>query len=177
MTNNQQITETDRLILQEPSVEYFENFLAFWMEPEPDYPAFSPNQLNTETAWARLLRHIGHWNHFGYGACMVIEKTSGRMIGEVGMAWFRRDVSPTLDRGPEGFWRISADSRGENFASEAIKAVIELADHEWAIASSFAVINRENALSARLATNFGYLPKETGVYKSTDVIIFERVNS
>lgn len=108
---------------------------------------------------------------------MVIERSSGRMIGEVGMAWFRRDISPTLDRGPEGFWRISAESRGKNFASEAMNAVIELADHDWAIASSFAVIDHENTISARLATNLGYSPSETGFYKARDIVIFERVNS
>jgi len=45
------------------------------------------NRLMTrEDGWARLLRQVGHWQIFGFGFWVVRERTSGRHVGNVGLA-------------------------------------------------------------------------------------------
>jgi len=43
-----------------------------------------------------LLRYAGHWALAGYGYWIVEERESGRPVGEVGLADFRREISPPL---------------------------------------------------------------------------------
>src|SRR3546814_2786705 len=48
--------------------------------------------LSPEDAWNRLLRYAGHWTLLGYGIFAVVEKASGRFIGEIGRASCRERV-------------------------------------------------------------------------------------
>ena len=75
--------ETSRLRLRPHQVADFNRYLPLWVSPEPPDTA-SPMVLNPEEVWARLLRFLGHWTHFGYGLFLAEDRTSGEIVAEIG---------------------------------------------------------------------------------------------
>ena len=86
---------TPRLTLSAPGVDDFADCLALWSDPAvvryiggvPAKPA---------DVWARLLRYAGLWALMGFGYWAVRETATGRYVGEVGLAEFHRDLTPSL---------------------------------------------------------------------------------
>src|SRR3546814_19996070 len=65
--------------------------------------------LSPEDAWNRLLRYAGHWTLLGYGIFAVVEKASGRFIGETGIADFHRGLGDDFDQAGEAAYVFCAD--------------------------------------------------------------------
>ena len=91
--------DTERLTLRRPRLDDFEESLAMWADPAV-VRHISGKPTTREEMWARLLRYVGHWELMGFGFWVVREKGTGRFVGEVGLADFRRDMDPPL--GPAG---------------------------------------------------------------------------
>ena len=53
--------------------------------------------LDLEGAWARLLRLVGHRTVFGFAPWLAWERSSGRLVGEVGLARFHRGLGADFD--------------------------------------------------------------------------------
>lgn len=88
--------KTRRLCLRPHRAEDFERYLPLWTLPEPpDTPGYALS--SAEEVWARLLRSIGHWAHFGYGFFVVEDLQTGDLVAEAGFANFRRGVEPRLE--------------------------------------------------------------------------------
>lgn len=123
----------------------------------PETFAFSERDAPTEEeSWARLLRQIGHWSALGFGMFGVESRASGALIGEVGFADFRRDISPEFDSVPEAAWTIDPEHWGQGYATEAA-----LAAHHWLRrqrpwGGTVCMIHEGNSRSLRLATSLGY---------------------
>ncbi|HEY0776819.1 MAG TPA: GNAT family N-acetyltransferase, partial [Gemmatirosa sp.] len=81
-----------------------------------------------EEVWARVLRYAGLWALLGFGYWVVRERASGRFVGEVGLADFRRDVTPPLGGAPEVGWVLAPWAHGRGFATEAVRAALAWAD-------------------------------------------------
>ena len=96
------------------------------------------------------------------------------MIGEVGMAWFNRGIHEATDAAPEGLWRISYSHRGHGYAQEAMASVLRTADKEWNVERSFAVIDKKNVISQKIANRLGYQPYLESEYKATPVFLLRR---
>jgi hypothetical protein len=60
----------------------------------------------------------------GFGFWIVRERTTGRFVGEVGLAEFRRDLARPLPDAPEAGWVIAPWAHGQGFATEAVPAAI-----------------------------------------------------
>src|SRR3546814_10368251 len=83
--------ETPRLILRPHNLGDFEPYCA--MNSDPDVLRFiAAAPLSREDAWNRLLRYAGHWALLGSGLSAVIEKQTGRYVGETGLAAFQRGL-------------------------------------------------------------------------------------
>jgi len=115
--------DTERLVLRQYEPDDVPAILA--LAADPAVRKFIGNLPDSEeAAWARLLRCVGHWSLFGCGTLAVIEKTSSRLLGEVGAAYFRRGVDPMLDSLPEASWLFSSESSGRGFAFEAMSGLL-----------------------------------------------------
>src|SRR3546814_17524593 len=64
--------------------------------------------LSPEEAWNRLLRYAGHWTLLGYGIFAVVEKASGRFIGETGIADFHRGLGDDFDQADRESTRLNS---------------------------------------------------------------------
>lgn len=115
--------ETDRLVLRMFGEEDFEPL--FEITRDSTIFQFSERgPLGSDEAWTRLLRNIGHWHVKGYGIFAVEEKQSGRLIGEAGLADFRRCLGSIFDGAPEASWTIAPWAQGRGYASEAVEAAL-----------------------------------------------------
>ncbi|MGE4231724.1 MAG: GNAT family N-acetyltransferase [Bacteriovoracia bacterium] len=71
--------------------------------------------------WRTLAGYLGHWYLRGYGPYAVVEKSSGKMMGPVGL-WFPGDWPE-----PEIKWSFAREFCGKGYATEAAIAVREMA--------------------------------------------------
>lgn len=131
--------------------------------------------LNREEAWHRLTRIVGHWTLRGYGMFAVVEKSSGTLVGEVGLFDGCRGLSPDFDNAPEAGWILASAAQGKGYAGEATAAA-----HRWFAAThgeqrSVCIIAPENHASFRVAQKLGYKSFGQVDYQNGPVVMLERV--
>jgi RimJ/RimL family protein N-acetyltransferase len=166
--------DTERLVLQGHRLEDFEECLAMWSDPTV-VRFISGKPSTREEMWARLLRYVGHWQLLGYGFWVVREKATGRLVGEVGLGDFHRDMQPPLGDAPEAGWVLSPWSHGKGYATEAVRAALAWADARLSPERVVCIISPENAASISVASKCGFRQTGQGVYKGESTLMFERV--
>jgi RimJ/RimL family protein N-acetyltransferase len=127
-----------------------------------------------EEVWARVLRYAGLWALLGYGYWAVRERDTGRFVGDVGLADFRRDITPSLGDAPEAGWVLAPWAHGRGFATEAVRAVLAWSDAHLAAPRTVCLIDPGNAASIHVAEKCGFREHARGTYKGEESIILER---
>jgi RimJ/RimL family protein N-acetyltransferase len=167
------VLQTERLILSGHTLADFEESAAMWSDPQVTrYIGGRPN--TEEECWARLLRYGGLWSLLGYGYWLVRERASGRFVGEVGLADFRREITPALDGEPEAGWVLAPWAHCRGFATEAARAVLEWGDANLAAPRTVCLIAPDNAGSIHVAQKCGFHERTRTTFKGEDTIILER---
>ncbi|HET7501296.1 MAG TPA: GNAT family N-acetyltransferase [Kofleriaceae bacterium] len=175
MTVSVPILETARLTLRGHDAATLDESLALWSDPLVNRH-ISGRPSGREEVWARILRYIGHWAIAGYGFWQLRERATGRFVGEVGLADFKRDLAFSFDGAPEAGWVLAPWSHGKGYATEAMQAVLA-----WSDASArtgprtVCIINPDNLPSLRVAAKCGYRELARTDYKGVEVIVLERV--
>jgi RimJ/RimL family protein N-acetyltransferase len=91
-----------------------------------------------------------------YGYWAVEEKSSGRYVGELGFADFKRDIVPSIEGVPELGWALVPQFHGKGYATEALRAAVAWGDHHFAQRRTVCIIHRDNHQSFRVAEKLGY---------------------
>lgn len=165
------VIETDRLILRAHRPGDFPALAALW--GDPTVTQFISGKPSTpEECWARLLRYAGHWELLGFGFWAV--KDGNQLIGDVGFANWKRDISPSLDGLPEGGWVLSTEAHGRGLATEAVNAALAWMDDTFGAQTTACIIGPENAASIRVAQKAGYKEHCRSDFKGSQVIQFQR---
>lgn len=174
--------ETARLTMRGHTIADFVECAAMWADPLVTQH-IGGRPFSEEEVWARVLRYAGHWALLGFGYWVVRERASGRFVGEVGLADFRRDLTPPPGDAPELGWALARWAHGRGFATEAVRAALAWAD-AWTDAPSappalasgqtFCLIAPENAASARVAEKCGYRLATTATYQGRATPVFGR---
>jgi RimJ/RimL family protein N-acetyltransferase len=125
-------------------------------------------------AWARMLRYAGMWSLLGFGFWAVVDRTTGRYLGDIGVLDARRDINPPITE-PEVGWALMPHAHGRGVASEALAAVLGWADHHIDAAGLTALIEDGNAASMAIAGKFGFKPHVTTDYGGAPVHLLRRV--
>ncbi|MCY1023444.1 GNAT family N-acetyltransferase [Pyxidicoccus sp. MSG2] len=166
--------DTERLTLRGHRLEDFEESFALWRNPEVTrYIGGKPS--TSEECWARLLRYVGHWDVMGYGFWVVREKGTGRFIGEVGLADFRRDIQPSFEGAKEAGWALVPEAHGKGYATEAMRAVLAWAEGRFGPERIVCIIDLGNTASTRVASKCGFREFARATYKGEPTQVFERV--
>jgi RimJ/RimL family protein N-acetyltransferase len=165
--------DTERLTLRTHTLADFDECAAMWADPLVTRHIGGRPSSEEET-WARVLRYAGLWALVGFGYWVVRERASGRFVGEVGLADFRRDLSPRLDGAPEVGWALASWAHGSGFATEAVRAALAWADAHLGPVRSVCLIDPANAASIRVAEKCGFHEAARTTYKGADTLIFER---
>ena len=127
-----------------------------------------------EEVWTKVLRYVGHWSLLGFGYWVVREKASGRFVGEVGFADFKRDMKPSIAGVPEGGWVLASWAHGQGFAKEAVRAALAWNDARTQSGPTVCIIDPTNPRSIRVAVACGYEEVQQATYKGEPVILFRR---
>jgi RimJ/RimL family protein N-acetyltransferase len=163
--------ETERLTLRGHQVEDFEDSAAMWGDPEVTRH-IGGRPFTREEVWARLLRNVGHWSMLGYGFWVARERTTGRFVGEVGLADFQRDITPSFEGAPEAGWALAPWASGKGFATESVRTILAWADERFP--RTVCMIDVGNAASARVAAKCGYREWHQTSYRGTPAVLYER---
>jgi RimJ/RimL family protein N-acetyltransferase len=165
--------ETDRLVLRGHAKDDFDDCLAIWSDL--DVTRHITGRASTaEEVWARLLRYVGHWAVMGYGYWTLREKASGRFVGELGFADFRRDMTPSFGTKPEAGWVLASWAHGKGFATEGLRAALAWGDTTFGDTPTVCMIAPENVASVKVASKCGYRETGRSTYKGEASILFER---
>jgi RimJ/RimL family protein N-acetyltransferase len=166
---------TERLILHGHGLKDFADSAAMWADR--DVVRFIGGRPFTEEeVWTRLLRYVGHWATMGYGFWAIREKATGRFVGEVGFADFRRELDPPFGDVPEMGWALSSWAHGKGYASEAIAAALAWGEQRFGRgARTVCMISPDNAPSIKAAEKAGYREFARTTYKGSPTVLFERV--
>lgn len=151
--------ETDRLVLRETRAEDFEPCTALWGDERVVRHIGGKPSTPTES-WARMLRFPGLWALLGYGYWTLEERVSGRFVGQVGFADFKRDLSVDIAGVPEGGWVLAPEAHGKGYATEAMQAALSWLDDVIQPERSCCLIDPANAASIRVAEKLGYVDAE-----------------
>ena len=131
--------------------------------------------LSREESWRRMLSGPAMWLLLGYGAWAVERKTDGEFLGQIFFADFKRDMTPSIEGQPEMGWMFAVHAHGQGYASEAVAAALEWADHKLAGQEIIALIDDENLASIRVAQKAGFTLRGEGFYKDDTVLMYSRM--
>ncbi|WP_158938533.1 GNAT family N-acetyltransferase [Burkholderia sp. S171] len=173
MSHSATVLKTDRLILRPPQQADFNDIHAMWSDLAV-VRHVTGTAFTKEEAWARLLRSAGHWALMGFGYWVVSEKHSGTFIGEVGFGQYKRGIDPAFDEAPEIGWMLTAESQGQGYGTEAVRAALQWADTRWPEGEIVCIISPENAPSLALARKCLFAQSRTTTYKGKPTVVFQR---
>ncbi len=141
--------ETDRLLLRRVEASDAPVLVAMWSDPDVTRYMGGPRdpervrQLIEEEAQAGSSHPMGFWP--------VVEKASGRVIGDIGLQ--EKEVDGRAE--VELVYVFASDSWGKGYATEAASAIRDYAFHRLGLPRIVALINPDNLASARVAEKAG----------------------
>ena len=167
------ILDTARLRLRGHRADDLEACCALWSDP--DVVRYIGGQVSPrDVVWMRLVQYVGHWALNGYGYWLVEERATGRMIGEVGVADFKRPVDPPIDGVPEAGWVIAPSAQGRGYATEALTAVLGWAEQHLGDPEIACLIDPANAPSFRVAAKVDFREVARTSWRGHDSVILRR---
>jgi len=127
-----------------------------------------------QQTWSRLLGYAGHWALLKFGYWALEEKASGRFVGELGFADFRRDIEPSMKDVPELGWALASHVHGQGYATEAVGAAVAWGDARFGQARTVCMIDPQNLASIRVAQKCGYREFKRTLFNDRPTIFFDR---
>jgi RimJ/RimL family protein N-acetyltransferase len=165
--------ETERLILRGHRVEDFRDCSAMWGDTEVTR-FIGGRAFPKDEVWTKLLRYVGHWSVLGFGFWVLEEKQTGRFVGEVGFADFKRDLQPSIEGTPEAGWVLAPWAQGRGLATESLRAALSWGASHLPSPRTVCLISPENTASIRVAEKCGYREFQRTTYKNQPTVLFER---
>lgn len=162
--------DTARLVLRGPRLEDLDDSAAMWGDPEVTRH-IGGRPFTAMECWHRLLRYAGHWALLGYGYWVVRDRDTGRFVGEVGLADWRREVDPPLDA-PEMGWALAPHAHGRGYATEAVRAVQAWASQHLGAPRTVCMIDPGNTASHRVAEKCGYRPYARTTFLGEPTVLY-----
>ena len=164
--------ETERLSLRGHRRDDFDECARMWADPVVTRH-IGGRAFTAEEVWTKVLRYVGHWSLLGFGYWAVHEKATGRFVGEVGFADFKRDMQPSIEGTPEMGWVLMPWSHGKGFATEAAREALAWLDAQGS-RSCVCLIGPDNAPSIQVAKKCGFAERVRTTYKGHPTILFDR---
>ena len=140
--------ETERLVLRMFKNEDWRDLHKYCSDEESTKYTYGHALTEGET-WRTMAGLIGHWHLRGSGPSAVEQKSTGTVVGPVGL-WYPNDWP-----GPEIMWALSRKYWGKGYASEAVRTVKKMAAQNVPDISLISLIHAENEPSRKLAVATG----------------------
>ena len=146
--------ETQRLILRLPQAHDFDDYAELVGDDEA--ARYIGGHLPRAAAWRKFLQMPGAWAIQGFAMFSVVEKSSGRWIGQLG-PWH-----PEGWPGTEVGWAFKRSSWGRGYATEAGNAAIDWAFTRLGWDEVIHSIHPDNRASQLLAQRLGSVNRGPG---------------
>lgn len=154
-------------------IDDFPHSAAMWADPNVTRH-IRETPYTEEESWARFLRYVGHWALLGFGYWTVEEKQTGRFVGEVGFANYKRDLKHSFKDAPEIGWVLATYAHGKGFATEAVRTAVAWGDEHFGRQHTACIIAPGNLASIRVASKCGYRELEQTTYHEHPTVVFVR---
>lgn len=140
------VLETERFIMRGYRASDMAPFVAFYATERSRHVS---GPLSAELASRAFMTYAGHWHVRGFGRWMVEDRTSGEILGNVGL-WY-----PEGWPEPEIGWTLFAAAEGRGVALETALAARAYAYDTLGWTTAISLIAAENARSRALAERMG----------------------
>jgi len=165
--------ETERLILRAFRADDLDPLCAMWGNDEV-VRYIGGTKLGREDTWRRSLAATGQWPILGVGYWIAELKADGRLIGQLGFADFKRDMTPSIEGEPELGYVFDPSVHGHGIAFEACAAALRWADGHLGGQSIAAIISPGNDASMKLAERLGFVRQPDGLYRGEITTLWRR---
>ncbi len=142
------VLETERLRLR----HFVESDLDAWADIVCDQEVMryvGGKTLDRDQAWRSMGYVLGHWRIRGYGLWAVEERSSGKLVGRIGL--YRPEGWPGLEVG----WLVARSSWGEGIATEGAAEAMRYGFEKVGSDRIISVIMPDNYASIRVAEKLG----------------------
>lgn len=165
---------TKRTRMRRHTIDDFDQSAALWSDP--DVARYISGKPSTRAeSWSRLLRYIGHWQALSFGYWVVEDRMTGQYLGEVGLADYKRDMTPSIERWPEMGWVLAPHAHGRGLATEAVAAALDWSDRILASERTVCLMDPGHRASIRVAAKNGFVERCSGELGGSPVLIMERL--
>lgn len=162
---------TERLSIEPMSPLHWEDYAAAWADPRMTaFIGGEPRSRNV--SWGKMLQGIGMWPLLGYGYWSFVERSSGRFVGNGGLAQFERGIEE-LEGFPEAGWAFTPDAWGKGYATEAMTAILNWADGQE-LGEIRCIIDTGNTASHNVAGKLGFTTFAESHNVIGDLLIYRR---
>jgi RimJ/RimL family protein N-acetyltransferase len=142
---------TERLIIRLAQEADRPRFVSLFRDPQ--FRAFTQGPLSEPDAHRRFDRMLAMCAECAFAKQPLVEQASGRIVGYAGVDWFGAGDDRCLEFG----WRLAAEARGLGYATEASRALLELAERTFT-GEIFSMIANDNEASHNVARKLGFQP-------------------
>jgi len=142
--------ETARLILRMFHEDDFESYHAK-VGSDPDVMRYlgDGQPLTRSLAWRQMAMIVGHWHLRGYGFWAVEERSTGELVGRIGL--FNPEGWPGFELG----WVLGKAYWGRGYATEGARRVLDHAFTDMGRDHVISLIYPANAASIHVAEKIG----------------------
>lgn len=141
------VLATERLTLRPFTDGDTDGYASFCADPEVMRWVGEP--MDRAQAWRQMATFMGHWALKGYGSWAAELRTTGELIGRIGL-WH-----PEGWPGTEVGWLLGRRFWGHGYATEGGRAALEYGRDAVGMQSAISVIHPENDRSIAVAERLG----------------------
>ena len=147
--NSTILTDSERLEVRLPLEADRARFVELFCDD--DFMVFSGDAYDAASASARFDEMLVRAAEMPFAKQPIIERTSGMVVGYAGVNWCEFEGDRWLEFG----WRLVREARGRGYATEASRAVLDLAATTFG-GEFLCIIDPANTPSRRVADKLGF---------------------
>ena len=158
--------ETSRLLLRPMTLE--DEFALAAVLGDAETMRWYPRPFSREEVREWIERQISRYSS-GTGLLGLVEKQSGRLIGDCGVVW--QDVEDRMEL--EAGYHVNREFWNQGLATESARAVIDSAFSDLGVNLVVSMIRPENIASRRVAEKNGLVMSRIIFWRNYDHCIYE----
>jgi [ribosomal protein S5]-alanine N-acetyltransferase len=164
------LIETPRLIMRPFEAADAEEAFVWFGDPHVMRYVPSGPDPSIERTRARLAGYLAHQTTNGFSKWAVIDRTSGRLIGDVGLLRLDPPEWPGwIDLG----FRLLPAFWGKGLATEAAKAWVDASFARFHLSALVAIVHPDNAASLRVVQKVGFRQRGPETVMGMPCVVFD----